>query len=560
MKKYLLPALLMAATTAFAADSQSGTGETDGYKLVWQDLFDFGTLNPDRWNIEVNGSGGGNNELQYYTDRTENVRVGDDGKGNGCLILTARREDYNNRNFTSGRVNSKTKVAFTHGKIEASIKIPVTANGLWPAFWMMGNDYDQVGWPRCGETDIMEMGHSNGINRGVSDRFFNGACHWGPAWNKTGDYAQDKTLDYSLQDGEFHLFTVIWDKNKISMYVDLDKYPGQRPYYEIDITKVNPDDEMTAGNYFHKPNFILFNLAVGGNFPGIHEASGITALNDANGQQASMYVNYVKVYQKGTSDETLETIVAGDPADGSEPPVVVGPSMADVKKVYPDAGDFYAVVLDPDLASQNKAVDLSAARAEVDLQAWEGSLTYDTPLAFDADDCKTFVSLNPNKDMNWWGGGFRTTGVDLSGLTLKHRFHCAYRTNNIAPDKMTVKILQHGDAATVIDVTRVGKDWRAIDVALGDIMTEAELRAAAVKNFDGFTVSFNGEGGRNVRLCDVFFYNPEARQNSITEVGSDTDADAPAEYFDLQGRRVANPEPGRIYIERRGTKASKVIF
>lgn len=91
-------------------------------------------------------------------------------------------------------------------------------------------------------------------------------------------------------------------------------------------------------------------------------------------------------------------------------------------------------------------------------------------------------------------------------------------------------------------------------------MTEAELRAAAVKNFDGFTVSFNGEGGRNVRLCDVFFYNPEARQNAITEVGSDTDADAPAEYFDLQGRRVANPEPGRIYIERRGIKASKVIF
>ena len=95
MKKYLLPALLMAATTAFAADSQSGTGETDGFKLVWQDLFDFGTLNPDRWNIEVNGSGGGNNELQYYTEsHLKTCSVGDDGRGNGCLILTARREDY----------------------------------------------------------------------------------------------------------------------------------------------------------------------------------------------------------------------------------------------------------------------------------------------------------------------------------------------------------------------------------------------------------------------------------------------------------------------------------
>lgn len=76
---------------ASAADPQVGTGETDGYRLVWQDLFDGTELDPQRWNIEVNGSGGGNNELQYYTDRESNVRIGDDGNGNSCLILTARR-------------------------------------------------------------------------------------------------------------------------------------------------------------------------------------------------------------------------------------------------------------------------------------------------------------------------------------------------------------------------------------------------------------------------------------------------------------------------------------
>ena len=300
MKKYLLPALLMAATTAFAADSQSGTGETDGFKLVWQDLFDFGTLNPDRWNIEVNGSGGGNNELQYYTDRTENVRVGDDGKGNGCLILTARREDYNNRNFTSGRINSKTKVAFTHGKIEASIKIPTTANGLWPAFWMMGNDYDQVGWPRCGETDIMEMGHGDGIAAGTHDRLFNGALHWANADGSHAQYAGVSTNSYNIQDGEFHLFTLIWDESEIRMYLDLDRNPSAEPYLTMKVS------EGELASQFHKPGFILFNLAVGGDFPGIHDADGVTALNDGNSQSQSMFVNYVKVYEK-TSEMTLNS-------------------------------------------------------------------------------------------------------------------------------------------------------------------------------------------------------------------------------------------------------------
>ena len=167
---------------SFAAEPQTGSGETDGYKLVWQDLFDNGELNPLRWNIEVNGNGGGNAELQYYTDSENNVHVGDDGQGNGCLILTARRENYKNKNFTSGRLNSMNLVTFTHGKIEASIKLPKTANGLWPAFWMMGNDWQSVGWPKCGETDILEMGNSEGIKNGTQDRFFNGACHWGQGW------------------------------------------------------------------------------------------------------------------------------------------------------------------------------------------------------------------------------------------------------------------------------------------------------------------------------------------------------------------------------------------
>ncbi|MDE5642586.1 MAG: glycoside hydrolase family 16 protein [Muribaculaceae bacterium] len=310
-KLYSIIAMAAMAAGASAASPQTGSGETDGYRLVWQDLFDSGELKAGRWNIEVNGDGGGNNELQYYTDREENVRVGDDGQGNGCLILTARRENYNGKSFTSGRVTTKNLFAFKHGKVEAAIRFPSTPKGLWPAFWMMGNDFDQVGWPRSGEIDIVEMGHSNGFNNGVGDRFFNGACHWGPGW-PNASYAKDATRSYSLQDGEFHLFTLIWDEEKMRMYVDLDKMPKQTPYFQIDIPQNEPDNEWSAGNYFHKENFILFNLAVGGNFPGIHNPADITALNDENGHQASMYVNYVKVYQKGGSDDSIFALIPGD--------------------------------------------------------------------------------------------------------------------------------------------------------------------------------------------------------------------------------------------------------
>lgn len=325
MKKlYIVAALMASAAVAGAAEPQTGSGETGGYKLVWQDLFDADKLDTqNRWFIETGtgDNGWGNAELEYYTDREENIRIGDDGRGNRCMIITARREEFGGRHFTSARVISRDKTTFTHGKLEASIKLPVTDGGLWPAFWTMGNDISQVGWPRCGETDIMEMGHANGMKRGISDRLMNGACHWGQRWDQTGDYAKELVPDYSLQDGQFHLFTLIWDNEVIEMYLDLDKYPDAEPYYRMIIPMASVDDEGHPSHYFHKPNFILFNLAIGGNFPGIWDHTKITALNDANGQQQSMYINYVKIYQKGEpgsaeyldGNQTLSSLVPGDP-------------------------------------------------------------------------------------------------------------------------------------------------------------------------------------------------------------------------------------------------------
>lgn len=268
--------------------------QAQNYQLVWSDEFNGSSLNTNVWNIEVNGDGGGNQELQYYCEKAVSVQ---DGK----LVLTATRESYLGKSFTSGRVNSKHKVYFKHGKIEASIKMPSTANGLWPAFWMMGDDIDEVSWPRCGEIDIVEMGNAQGIANGTQDRFFNGACHWG-FYNEQGqypNYGRSSTWDYSLQDG-YHTFTCFWDDEKVRMYVDYDLYPTRDPYYEMGLADSN--DAWATGKYFHKPFFILFNLAVGGNFPSIWEADKITALN--NGSR-SMYIDWVRVYQRGDASEEL---------------------------------------------------------------------------------------------------------------------------------------------------------------------------------------------------------------------------------------------------------------
>ena len=354
-------ALMAMALPALAAEPQVGTGETDGYKLVWQDLFDGTELNMSRWNIEVNGDGGGNNELQYYTARLDNVHVGDDGEGNGCLILTAKKEVYNGKQCTSGRITTKNKIAFKHGKIEAAIKLPQTANGLWPAFWMMGNDFDQVGWPRCGETDIMEFGNATGIANGTQDRYFNGACHWGTAWNDHRQHANAITNSYSLQDGEFHIYTCIWDQDKVAMYVDLDRNPNASPYYIMTIPETTTD-QTHPGYYFHKENFILFNLAVGGNFPGIWDINSITALNEGNNYQQSMYVNYVKIYQKGTSDESTNFADPGDTTMGG----VDGVAAAEMEISYaagvvtlPVAGDIQVYSASGALVASGRGEQLS---------------------------------------------------------------------------------------------------------------------------------------------------------------------------------------------------------
>ena len=298
------------------------------WQLVWSDEFDGETLNADYWNTEDNARGGGNAELQYYTPRNITLER-HPLTGESCLVLNAQREDYRNRPCTSARLNTQGKVTVEYGKVEARIAFPYTADGLWPAFWMLGNnlatnlgDNDEVDqraaqlaqegrvvWPKCGEIDICEMGHHNGIEAGTQDRYFNGACHWGESFNGGAypNYGQFCTADYPVQ-GDFHLFTLIWTEDSIAMYLDQDKNPDVAPYFQLSLRgkKVNE-----PGHYFNHPFYLVLNLSVGGFFPQMPAAEKYPALITADdpsfqrvtalpedGTPVKMYVDYIRVYKK----------------------------------------------------------------------------------------------------------------------------------------------------------------------------------------------------------------------------------------------------------------------
>lgn len=292
--------------TLFAVIGLFGAVTAQEYQLVWNEDFTEDALDRNVWNVEVNADGGGNNELQYYCEKGVSLGI-EPTTGKHCLILTATKESAGGRDCTSGRVNTKNKMYYTFGRIEARIKFPQTANGLWPAFWQMGNNFDQVGWPRCGETDLIELGHQNAFANNTQDRYFNGAMHVGRRWDQVWSEANSVTWDYSVED-TFHIISMVWTPNSIDMYMD--KVPT--PYFHADL-EPNDDADYNRQLVFGKPNFLIANLAVGGNFPGIYAVNQITAL--ANGPR-SMYIDWIRIYQRGDANESF---VCPSPSDVIEP-------------------------------------------------------------------------------------------------------------------------------------------------------------------------------------------------------------------------------------------------
>jgi len=242
--------------------SLSGTFVHAQWNLVWSDEFSANTLDTSKWVPETGGWGWGNNELQYYTDGN-NLSF-----ANGKMTIEAREENFGGNAYTSGKIITKGLFEVRYGKVEARIKIPA-GQGLWPAFWMLGSNIDQVSWPQCGEIDVME--HVN----------FETQIHGTAHWNNNGHvyFGASAATDPTV----YHVYTIEWDSTKIDWFLD-----GSL-FYTLDI-----ENNFNSTEEFHLPYYLILNLAVGGNWPG--NPNGTTPF------PSQMEIDYVRVFK---SDEEL---------------------------------------------------------------------------------------------------------------------------------------------------------------------------------------------------------------------------------------------------------------
>lgn len=239
-----------------------------GYNLVWNDEFDGTSINSDDWTHEIGtGDGGwGNNELQYYTNSTSNSYL-----SNGSLIIEAKEQSFQGSPYTSARLITKDKQIFQYGRVDIRAILP-EGQGIWPALWMLGNNISDIGWPACGEVDIMELvGHEPST--------VHGTAHWGPQGQSFSTFAG---AGYSISGEKFseayHVFSVKWEANSIKWLVD------DEEYFSID----NGDVDV---NYpFNDEFFFIFNIAVGGNWPGSPDAT--------TQFPQKMFVDYIRIFQE----------------------------------------------------------------------------------------------------------------------------------------------------------------------------------------------------------------------------------------------------------------------
>lgn len=257
---------------AIPATGYSTPTSYDGMVAVWADEFDGTSINLDNWKHETGrGSNGwGNNELQYYQQGNTEVT---DGK----LIITAKKQSVGDANYTSSRLITKDKQSFKYGRIDIRAVLP-NGQGIWPALWMLGSNFSTVGWPKCGEIDIMEMVGGSPTSTGKNNTV-HGTLHW-------HDEVQSQNVctcgqgDYPLPSGifsdEFHVFSIVWNETTITWYVD------DVEFHVINITPSHMEE-------FHEEFFFIMNVAVGGNWPGSPDASTVFPQR--------MAVDYIRVFQ-----------------------------------------------------------------------------------------------------------------------------------------------------------------------------------------------------------------------------------------------------------------------
>ena len=253
--------------TNFDAEGYVTPDEYFGYTLSWADEFSGDALNTVNYNFDLgdgcpNICGWGNNELEYYTDEPENINVAD-----GKLVITATQ--LGTQGYRSAKIHTKGKKEFKFGRIDIRAKLP-EGRGIWPALWMLGSNIDEVGWPACGEIDIMEMvGHLPKVSHGTA--------HWGNAGDPSTHRGASIRLEENFSE-KFHVFTLVWGHNEMKWYMD------ETLFHTITLA-----DVQGATYRFNQPFYLVFNVAVGGNWPGSPDASTVFP--------QKMEIDYVRVFQ-----------------------------------------------------------------------------------------------------------------------------------------------------------------------------------------------------------------------------------------------------------------------
>jgi beta-glucanase (GH16 family) len=237
------------------------------WELVWSDEFDGPAgQSPDasKWGYDI-GTDWGNAQLEYDTDRAENVSL----DGNGRLAIVARKEPFAGRDYTSARIVTRGKFETAYGRVEARILLPL-GQGIWPAFWLLGSDFNTVGWPQCGEIDIMEY-------RGQEPAVVHGSVH-GPGYSGGNAVTGRYILNGGQFNEGFHDFAVEWNTDSIEWYLDGQLFLVIRP------------QDLSGVWVFNHPFYIILNLAVGGNFVGPPDAS--------TSFPQTMLIDWVRVYRE----------------------------------------------------------------------------------------------------------------------------------------------------------------------------------------------------------------------------------------------------------------------
>ena len=267
-KTLLLIVSLFIISSCATDETQTVTKFTE---LVMADEFDTeGAPDPAIWSYDIGtgDNGWGNNEMQYYTDRTENITV-----QNGVLIISAKEESFEDSNYTSARILTKGKFEQKYGRFEARMRLP-SGQGMWPAFWMLGANIDSNPWPACGEIDIME-------NAGSKPTVVSGAVH-GPGYSGGEPILKKYDLVNDRFDTGFHIFGIEWGPEYINYYVD-----------DVLYNQITPDDVTGEWVFDNGPFFIIINLAVGGLFDG--------PPNEDTEFPQNMLVDYVRVYKSSNN-------------------------------------------------------------------------------------------------------------------------------------------------------------------------------------------------------------------------------------------------------------------